>query len=108
MARRTVVTFVDDLDGKELKEAVTITFSVDNKAYEFDTSPAHAKQFRQDLERYVTASRSAGSRRSKAARSARSSRDLKAVRDWARVNGYDISDRGRIATEVIEAYQAAN
>ncbi|MGC4933733.1 histone-like nucleoid-structuring protein Lsr2 [Gordonia sp. DT30] len=108
MARRTVVAYVDDLDGKELKDAVTITFSVDNKTYEFDTSPAHAKQFREDLDKYVTASRSAGTRRSRTARGSRSSsRDLKAVREWARESGYEVSDRGRIASEIIEAYDAA-
>ncbi|MEP9394124.1 Lsr2 family protein [Gordonia sp. VNQ95] len=110
MARRTVVTFVDDLDGKELKEAVTIAFSVDNKNYEFDTSAAHAEEFHRDLEKYIAASRVAGARRSGggSGRRARSSRDLKSVREWARENGFDISERGRISTEVIEAYDAAH
>lgn len=109
MARRTVVTFVDDLDGKELKEAVTIAFSVDGKKYEFDTSPAHAKEFRRDLEKYISASRSAGNRRSRGSRRSRSSaRDSQAVRAWARDAGYEVSDRGRISSEIVAAYEAAN
>ena len=35
-------------------------------------------------------------------------RDVGAIREWARANGYDISDRGRISTEVQEAYEKAN
>lgn len=109
MARRTVIAFVDDLDGKDLKDAVTITFSIGNKSYEFDTSQAHAKQFHSELEKYVAVSRPAGTRRARAKGLARgASRDAKAVREWARENGYEISDRGRVAAEIIEAYEAAN
>jgi Lsr2 protein len=31
-----------------------------------------------------------------------------AVREWARSNGHQVSDRGRVAAELIEAYRAAN
>ncbi|NDK92096.1 hypothetical protein GYA93_21375 [Gordonia desulfuricans] len=66
--------------------------------------------------RYVVASRSSDSRSAasrsagaqKASRARRSGRDTQAVRTWARDNGYEISDRGRISVEVIEAYDAAN
>lgn len=106
MARRTVVTYVDDLDGKELKEAVTVSFSVDDKDYEFDTSPAHAQQFRRDLDKYISASRSARPRPLSASRRGRAaSGDVQAVRAWARENGYEVSDRGRIAASIVEAYE---
>jgi hypothetical protein len=32
----------------------------------------------------------------------------KAIRDWARQNGYELSDRGRIPATVIEAFEAAH
>ncbi|MGW0037544.1 histone-like nucleoid-structuring protein Lsr2 [Gordonia sp. NPDC003376] len=117
MARRTVVTIVDDLDGKALKDAVTVNFTVDGKQYEFDTSPSNATQFHRDLERYIVASRSTDSRSvvprsaratKKVIRARRSGRDTQAMRTWARDNGYEISDRGRISVEIIEAYDAAN
>ena len=41
-------------------------------------------------------------------RSAGRTRDLGAVREWARSNGYKVSDRGRISAEVQEAYDKAN
>jgi len=31
-----------------------------------------------------------------------------AIRAWARQNGHDVSDRGRIAKAVVEAFQAAH
>ena len=34
--------------------------------------------------------------------------DTKAIREWARDNGYDVSDRGRIPADVADAYAAAN
>jgi nucleoid-associated protein Lsr2 len=43
----------------------------------------------------------AGSRR------ASSRRDLGAVRAWAKSNGHEVSDRGRISAAVQQAYDAA-
>ena len=44
----------------------------------------------------------------KAAKAAKST-DLADVRAWARKNGWpNISDRGRVSAEVMEAYEAAN
>ena len=40
---------------------------------------------------------------------ARSSRDqTAAIREWARANGHEVSDRGRISKSVMQAYQTAN
>jgi hypothetical protein len=40
---------------------------------------------------------------------ARSNRDqTAAIRGWARANGHQVSDRGRISKSVMDAYQAAN
>ncbi|MFT4397903.1 histone-like nucleoid-structuring protein Lsr2 [Gordonia lacunae] len=110
MARQTVVKFVDDVDGKELDEAVTLTFGVDGKEYEFDTSPAHAEQFRASLAKYLEASRRAGiARGSKSpAESRRPAAQSRAIRHWAQANGYEIGDRGRIPVEIVEAFEAAH
>lgn len=37
-----------------------------------------------------------------------SKEQLTAVREWARANGHDVSDRGRIKAEVFEAFEAAH
>lgn len=36
-----------------------------------------------------------------------SKNDMSHVRKWARENGYDVSDRGRLSFEIHEAYAAA-
>jgi len=33
---------------------------------------------------------------------------LQAVRTWARANGYELSDRGRIKAEIMDAFEAAH
>ncbi|MFT3714476.1 MAG: Lsr2 family protein [Gordonia sp. (in: high G+C Gram-positive bacteria)] len=106
MAKRTktVVSVVDDLDGTELGDDYeTIRWSLDGRNYEFDTSAANAQEFRDLVDRYVKASRSAGrpTRR-------RSSPNTPAIRSWAQANGFSVSDRGRIPADVIAAYEAAH
>ncbi|MFW0796481.1 Lsr2 family protein [Gordonia sp. CPCC 205515] len=110
MAKQTVVQFIDDIDGKDLKEAVTIEFGVDGKSYEFDTSSVHAKEFRKSLEKYIAASRRAGRNKGHASMAGgkRPKEQTQAIRDWARQNGYDVSDRGRIPLEIAEAFDAAH
>ena len=110
MAKQTVVQVVDDLDGKPLKDAVTVRFGIDGKSYEFDTSAAHAKEFYKTLDKYVEVSRRAtGTRATKsAAETKRPKEQTAAIRQWAIRNGYEVSDRGRIPTEIIEAFEAAH
>ena len=59
--------------------------------------------------------RVAGQRRQRAAATSHSPRgrrkrsaDSAAVRDWARRNGYEVSDRGRISQALRDAYTAAS
>lgn len=44
----------------------------------------------------------------RAAKKAAASNDTGAIRTWARSNGYNVSERGRISADVLAAYQAAN
>jgi hypothetical protein len=34
--------------------------------------------------------------------------DTAAVREWARENGHEVSERGRVSKKIIDAYLAAN
>ena len=54
------------------------------------------------------ANRGGGRGRTGGARVSRSRPDSGAVREWAKQNGFDVSDRGRIPSRVISAYQEAN
>jgi hypothetical protein len=113
MAQQVNVKFVDDLDGSDA--GGTVSFGLDGKTYEIDLSDDNAAKLRDVLEPYIGAARKAGGRGRTARQTvvaekpARSNRDqTAAVREWARENGHQVSDRGRIPKSVIEAYQAAH
>lgn len=122
MVEKVLVQLEDDLDGAAAEE--TIRFSYRGNDYVIDLSAKNAAAFDRAMEKYVGAARPARgdgqrpARRSPArpARSARSARtkrssgaeDLAAIREWAQANGYKVSNRGRIAGQIVEAYRAAH
>lgn len=109
MARQTIVRLRDDIDGGEAAETVQFTWA--GTAYEIDLNKKNADAFAEAIAPYVRAARrapSAGRRGSTARKSARSSKpDVSAIRAWAAENGYSVSQRGRLPSEVVSAYNAA-
>lgn len=107
MARKTIVILEDDLGGGSADE--TVTFSLDGFDYEADLSTTNAQALRDALAPYVAAGRrTGGQRRNGGTAPARTDKEqLDAIRRWARENGMDVSDRGRISKAVREAYDAA-
>ncbi|MBD7956419.1 Lsr2 family protein [Microbacterium sp. Sa4CUA7] len=117
MARRIVHQLVDDLDGTELEvgSGETVLFSLDGIAYEIDLTDENAQSLRDALAPYVSAGRrvSGGRGTSGTSDSARKRRrtgqhDYGPVREWAKSNGYTVSERGRVPAAVLEAYEAAH
>ena len=117
MAQQTTVRFVDDLDGSEA--VGTVTFALDNRAYEIDLSDENTDKLHEALAPFIEHGRKAGGRsggrgrtRGQAAMTdtpARPNREeTHAIREWARQHGHEVSDRGRISKSVMEAYRAAN
>lgn len=114
MARKTVVQFVDDLDGAELgTEGLTLEFGIDGKSYEIDLSPANADALREALAPYLPVARpvsangavkSTGRRPNRSDQAAKE--ETQAIRAWARERGMEVSDRGRISAEVRAMYAA--
>jgi hypothetical protein len=107
VAKQTTVTLVDDLDGSEADEQ--IEFAVDGKAYEIDLSAANSARLRDALGPFISAARRRGGRRRSAASApvARAGTDREqnqAIREWALGQGMKISERGRIPSNVLEAY----
>jgi len=106
VAKQTTVTLVDDLDGGQADEQVE--FAVDGRSYEIDLSSANSARLRDALAPFVSAARRAGGRRrSAAAPVSRPSTDREqnqAIREWAQGQGMKISERGRIPSNVLEAY----
>lgn len=97
---RVIVT--DDLDGTE--GAKTYRFAWQEASYEIDLSDAHRDELLRALQPYIDAGRR--TKRSRAATPSRSSNEEQGqIRAWARDNGYEVSDRGRIPTKVVDAYR---
>jgi hypothetical protein len=107
MAQRVEVFLIDDIDGSSAVE--TITFGLDGVSYEIDLSEEHAKKLRDDFAQWTGhARRAPGGRRTTPRRTAARRSNVSEIREWARANGYQVSDRGRISTEIQEAYAKAN
>jgi hypothetical protein len=119
MATITTTTLVDDLDGSEAAD--TVAFALDGVAYEIDLNEENAEKLREALAGYVASARRVdGGRRAgrakvaKAAKPARGSRtapdreQTAAIREWARANGYEVSERGRLSANVLAAFEAAH
>ncbi|MEV6657271.1 histone-like nucleoid-structuring protein Lsr2 [Nocardia fluminea] len=111
MARKVVVTLIDDFDGNSVADD-TVTFEIDGAAYEIDLSTDNAAKLRASFDQWLPYARRTGrikvsGRRSEAAASPRSN-DQSAIRAWASTNGHSVSARGRIAAEVVAAYDKAS
>jgi hypothetical protein len=114
MAQKVIVELVDDLDGTASDDISTVSFGLDGAEYEIDLTEANADHLRTALEAYVTAARRTGGRIKRGsrpvtgtARPAASRDQTRAIREWARENGYELADRGRIPVNVIEAFEEA-
>lgn len=115
MAERIIHQLIDDLDGSEIPidKGERIEFSIRGISYQIDLSPTNANKLDKALKPFIEAgTRVRGSRRSAATkgapRGASSREQLAAIREWARKSGYEVSDRGRIKAEVVEAFEAAH
>ena len=110
----------DDLDGTELKpgQGQTVRFSFEGSDYAIDLSDKNYKRFAAEIEVWASkahqpeptapAGRRRAPSRAKTTAKAANGTDIKAVRDWARDNGYTVSGRGRVSTEIRDAYTAVH
>ncbi|MDT0212663.1 Lsr2 family protein [Rothia sp. ARF10] len=111
MAQRVQVLLVDDIDNTDADE--TVTFALDGVSYEIDLNNANAAKLRDALAPWVGHARRSGGRKATGRSSSSGGgggrrKDVSAVREWARKNGHDVSERGRIPAAVQEAYDKAN
>jgi hypothetical protein len=116
MAQRVQVLLVCDLHDGDVEGTETITFGLDGSTYEIDVCERHGKELRDAYAPYVgagrRAGRTAGGGAQRAAGRGRRSRgdgnQVAVIREWARSNGHKVSERGRIAATVRQAYDAAH
>ena len=109
MAQKVQVQLIDDLDGSEADG--TVRFGLDGTEYEIDLSAGHAQELRGALARYAGAARRAGRGGQRPARAGRrasvSALDPTEVREWAKAQGIEVKDRGRVPAELVARFKAA-
>lgn len=113
MAQKVQILLVDDLDGGEASE--TVDFSLDGVSYEIDLSADNARRLRDSVAPYVAEARRAGNRSARSGRTGRGkgsrssgSGSAAQIREWARANGFDVPDRGRVSADVRKAFEDAH
>ena len=110
MAQKIQTLLIDDLDGGQAED--TVRFGLDGAEYEIDLSAKHAEAMRKALEPYVSAARrAAGSAARRPGRNGRRAAtagpDSTAVREWAKAQGMEVKDRGRVPAELVVKFKAA-
>jgi hypothetical protein len=117
MAQKVLVQYVDDLDGAPGEDVSTVSFALDGVSYEIDLREENAARLRDSLAEFVESARRVGGRVKRGATptsapvrsvDARSKEQTKAIREWAKKNGYELADRGRIPANVISAFEEAH
>ncbi|MBY6349329.1 histone-like nucleoid-structuring protein Lsr2 [Rhodococcoides corynebacterioides] len=117
MVKKVTVTLVDDMDDVPADETVSI--GLDGTWYEIDLSERNAADLREHMDKWIHHARRVTSRGSSepgtaptagrsrprgAADRARSA----AIREWAKEQGFEISERGRISSEIVRAWERRN
>src|SRR6266496_6348545 len=109
MAQKVQTLYVDDLDGSEADG--TIRFGLDGTEYEIDLNAKHTRELRDVLARYVAAGRRVRASTSQSSRSGRKAQpnalNTTEVREWAKAQGIEVKDRGRIPAELVVKFKAA-
>ncbi len=109
MAQKIQTLFIDDLDGGEA--AGTIRFGLDGAEYEIDLSKEHTDALHSALGKYIEHARKVGGTSRRTVRKGRRGAeviDTAKVREWAKEQGIDIKDRGRVPANIVEKYQTAS
>jgi hypothetical protein len=112
VAQKITTLFIDDIDGGAAEG--TVRFALDGTEYEIDLNAQHSEELRSALGKYVSHARKVGGTTRRAGRAAGrggrgsgSTLNTTEIRNWARENGYDIKDRGRVPADLVAKYHAA-
>jgi hypothetical protein len=127
--REVKETLYDDLvllqTGEKVEADETVEYALDGQSFSIDLTAANAEMFRENMKAIVDASTqvvpkrpsgkkaaTAGTTAPPVARTAKKTAkgtndETQKIRTWALANGFEISERGRLAAEVKDAYYAA-
>ena len=111
MAQRTVVYTYDDISGEQGEDVETVPFALGGKTYEIDLGPENHDKlvdalnpFTLNAQAYRNGSEGCGRTR----KSTQGGSDTAKVRTWAKEQGYEVNDRGRVPASIKEAYEKAH
>jgi Lsr2 len=109
VAQKIQTLFIDDLDGSAAEG--TVRFGLDGTEYEIDLNEEHAAQLRDALASYVGAARRTSAAARRPARNGRrapaNGLNATEVREWAKAQGIEVKDRGRVPAELVVKFKAA-
>lgn len=110
MAQKVEVQLIDDLDGGAADE--TVSFGLDGTQYVIDLNSKNAKRLRESIIKYVDAARKEKAGRTVGRGTGRKTMSVgpntSDVREWAKAQGLEVSERGRIANDLIVKFQEAH
>jgi hypothetical protein len=106
MARKTTIILTDDIDGS--KADTTVGFALDGVEYEIDLTDEHADALRETLQYWIAPATRIGGRAKRGTAATANTSDAKLVRAWAKENGIEVPDRGRVPASVRDRYYEAN
>jgi hypothetical protein len=109
VAQKIQTLFIDDIDGSAAEG--TVRFALDGTDYEIDLNTQHAEALRKALAKYVEAARRSSGPARRPTRSGRRSSasglNTTEVREWAKAQGIEVKDRGRVPAELVVRFRAA-
>jgi len=102
VAQKIHTIFIDDIDGGDADG--TVRFGLDSTEYEIDLNAGHAQALRDALAPYVRAARRVGGAARRPARGGRrapgSGLNAAGVREWAKAQGIEVKDHGRVPADL--------
>ncbi|MFI8815692.1 MULTISPECIES: Lsr2 family protein [unclassified Streptomyces] len=117
MAQKVIRTLIDDITGEESGEISKHTILVDGAGVEIDLTPDNHDKLMDALRPFLQAE---GARRVRGGAAvpvgksrrrsggAGGNQDTAEIRKWAKENGHNVNDRGRVPAHVREAYEKAS
>ena len=109
MAQKIQTLFIDDIDGDDAEG--TVRFGLEGTEYEIDLSAKNADALRRALAQYIEAARRAPGSPRRPSRGGRrasgSGLNTTEVREWAKAQGIEVRDRGRVPAELVVKFKAA-
>lgn len=105
MARRVILS--DDFTGLESDDVKPLVFSVNEKYYEIDLGDASQIKFTKAIKPFIDKARETTRLRASSLGMASAETEANAIREWAKANGKEVAERGRIPQEIKDEYAKA-